>query len=132
MSSCVKCGSPAELLLNLVCCTKARCQNFDHKFYKKWLSKCGRTFSPPNTGWKFLGQYVSNKLVANKGKRLFDLYHNGPEVYAIYMGDFNEETLAGDTNGDPLGFHLNWFYGPEMVDEAGRDALLEAAARKNL
>lgn len=131
MNSCIKCGSPAESLLNLVCCSKVRCQNFDRKFYKKWLAKCGRSFSTPNTGWNFLGQYTSNK-VKNKGKRLFDLYSHGPEVYAVYMGGSNEETLSGDSNGDPLGYHLSWWYGPEMIDDAGRDALLEAAARKKL
>jgi len=132
MNKCIKCGSPAELLLNLVCCTKAQCQNFDVKFHKKWLVKCGRAYPNPNNGWKFLGQYCSTKPVGIKRvTKIYDLYSNGPEVYAV-GSDRQDEVLAGDTNGEPIGYYMNWFWGPEMVDATGRDALAEAAARKNI
>jgi hypothetical protein len=131
--TCVKCGSPCELLLNLICCGSPRCQNFDKKFYTKWLAGCGRTYNaPPDKGWVFLGRYHSNKSTCDKiAGRVYDLYCHGPEVFALHSNDTNE-IYMGDTHGAPLGFYQHWWAGPDSVDENAREALLEAAARKSV
>lgn len=63
--------------------------------------------------------------------RLYDLYHNGPEVYAINSDD-SSRIYSGDAAGAPIGFYQHWWAGPADVDINAREALLEAAARKDI
>lgn len=86
----------------------------------------------PNKDWIYLGRFTCSKPTFDgSASRLYDLYHNGPEVYAIYCND-DTKIFAGDEQGAPLGYYQNWWSSPSDIDENGKEALLEAAARKNI
>jgi hypothetical protein len=128
VTKCPKCRCDSELLLNLVCCASPRCQNFDKKFFGRWLKGCGRTYPAVSSDWKFLGPY-DKRIQPNKTvqSRVFDLYTHGPDTFAVYGGE--DSIAVGKSDGSPVGFYQIFWTGPEDIDSDSADALLEAAAR---
>jgi hypothetical protein len=135
VKSCLKCGSKAELLLNLVCCSSPRCQNFDRIFFNKWLSHCGRSYlleEAQKERWKFLGNYVATKRHNSTSVTTnFDLYAAPGEVI-VKFGDGIDEGYIGNLRGAPIGILSQWWSDSYSVDDCGKEALLEAAARASV
>ena len=131
--NCLKCGQRAEMLLNLQSCVGARCPNFDKSFYHKHLAKESRLFrGVDKLAWIFLGSYFDKQNVI-----WYDLYHYGQEVQAVWGSvDVNNHSsqpidVGSIADGSPKGVYLD-FWGLEVVNESGKAALLEAAARAKL
>jgi len=95
------------------------------------MSNCGRSYDPLKDG-TYLGRFISTKPTYDgTSSRLYDLYYKGPDVLAIFGND-DDKIFIGDFSGKPIGVFMNWWSSPADVDENGQEALLEAAARKNI
>jgi len=136
MQNCLRCGSEAEMLLNLQSCTSPRCVNFNSKFYSKWLPKqAPHYYDLKDTGW-FIGLSFLGPYYEKKAKISYDLYLYSSGVLAVYgqpslgMGQGQPIYLGHRDTGLATGVYLD-YWGIEEVSESGKEALLEASARAN-
>ena len=125
-TKCLRCGCKAELLLNLVCCSSPRCNNFDLLFYKRSLNENTRKFKRPNDACSYLGSYISKATSS-----YFELYAYGSDTFAV-GGPKEEEVFVGSPEGEPYGVYHQFWLGPDDVPVAAKDALKEAAARAKI
>lgn len=124
---CPRCGSEAEVLLELSCRTTT-CQNYDADWDKRWITanKPNFTHSPiPGSDQKYLGIFVIEK-------HSFDLYSfkniaNQPVIIARYGNDRNDAYYIDDSETE-IG---NVGTGPTTTVPSAVVAALQEALRRH-